>query len=193
MSTKPCIIHILHTRMEAPGVPLEVPLVGSLELHDRTRCKTMVFLSRAGIPSMFTLLHQHHVHWLGHIHRMEDGHIPKDLLYGELATWAKCRGHLQLHFKDVCKHDMKTCNINIMSWVALQTTEPCGSSKCHKGLKRGQAVIQQKTVKDGPGEQPVNSRTIQTHIRHLSLHAMVAAGIGNPGLASTATQDDANQ
>ena len=24
--------------------------------------------------------------WLGHVTRMEDGHIPKDLLYGELAT-----------------------------------------------------------------------------------------------------------
>ena len=48
-------------------------------------------------------------------------------------------------------------------------------------------------MKDGPEEQPVNSKTTQTHIRHLSLHARAAAKIANPGLASTATQDDAHQ
>ena len=37
-------------------------------------------LLRAGVPSMFTLLHQHHLCWLGHIYRMEDGSISKDLL-----------------------------------------------------------------------------------------------------------------
>ena len=46
---------------------------------------------------------------------------------------------------------------------------------------------------DGPGEQPVNSRTTQTHIRHLSLHARAVAEIAKPGLASTATQDDTHQ
>jgi len=42
-------------------------------------------LSRAGIPSMYTLLRQRRLRWLGHVRRMEDGRIPKDLLYGELA------------------------------------------------------------------------------------------------------------
>ena len=85
-------------------------------------------LSRAGIPSMFSLLCQPHLCWLGHIYRMEDGCIPKDLLYNELDTRARCRGHPQLHFKDICKHDMKACNIETKSWEAF-------------GLKRGEAAI----------------------------------------------------
>ena len=48
-------------------------------------------------------------------------------------------------------------------------------------------------MKDGPGDQPGNSMTTQTHIRHLSLHARAAAEIANQALASTATQDDAHQ
>ena len=43
-------------------------------------------LEKAGIPSLYTLLKQRRMRWLGHVTRMEDGCIPKDLLYGELAT-----------------------------------------------------------------------------------------------------------
>ena len=42
-------------------------------------------LKRAGIPSMNTLLKQRRMHWLGHVVRMDDGRISKDILYGELA------------------------------------------------------------------------------------------------------------
>ena len=45
-----------------------------------------VVLEKAGIPSLYTLLKQRHMQWLGHVTWMEDGCIPKDLLYGELAT-----------------------------------------------------------------------------------------------------------
>ena len=38
-------------------------------------------LERAGCTSMFTLLKQRRMRWLGHVVRMDDGRIPKDLLY----------------------------------------------------------------------------------------------------------------
>ena len=76
-------------------------------------------LSRAGIPSIFTLLCQCCLYWLGHVHRMEEGHIPKDLLYGELATGARYRDHPQPCFKGVCKHNMKTSNIKTETWEAF--------------------------------------------------------------------------
>ena len=37
-------------------------------------------LSKANLPNSFTLLRQCKLHWLGHVYRMEDGHIPKDIL-----------------------------------------------------------------------------------------------------------------
>ena len=89
-------------------------------------------LSRAGIPSMFTLPCQCHLHWVGHINRMEDGCIPKDLHYHELCTGARCRGHPKLCFKDVCKCNMKACNTDTESWEAFEGNRLCGSSKCHK-------------------------------------------------------------
>ena len=37
----------------------------------------------------------------GHVHRMDDGRIPKVPLYGKLANGARCKGRPQLRFKDV--------------------------------------------------------------------------------------------
>ena len=44
-----------------------------------------VVLSHTELPSMYTLLRQRRLRWLGHVRRMDDGRIPKDILYGELA------------------------------------------------------------------------------------------------------------
>ena len=33
---------------------------------------------------MFTMVSQRRLRWLGHVRRMEDGRIPKDIFYGEL-------------------------------------------------------------------------------------------------------------
>ena len=60
-------------------------------------------LAKAGIPSMFALLTQRHLHWLGHVSHMQDGQIPKDMLYSKLAIDSRPAGRPVLHFKDVCK------------------------------------------------------------------------------------------
>ena len=72
----------------------------------------LVVLSRAGLPSMYAMLTQRRLRWLGHVCRMEDGRIPKDILYGELATGTRPTGRPILRYKDICKRDLKSCNIN---------------------------------------------------------------------------------
>ena len=51
-----------------------------------------VVLEKAGIPSLYTLLKQRRMQWPGHVTRMKDGRIPKNLLYGELATGKRPTG-----------------------------------------------------------------------------------------------------
>ena len=51
-----------------------------------------VVLEKAGIPSLYTLLKQRRMRWLGHATPIKDGRILKDLLYGELATGKRPTG-----------------------------------------------------------------------------------------------------
>lgn len=72
-------------------------------------------LEHADTPSMSALLSQRRQHWLGHIYSAEDGRIPKDVLYDELASGARHVGCPVLQFRDACKRDIKSAQISIES------------------------------------------------------------------------------
>ena len=100
-------------------------------------------LSRAGLPSIFTLLRQRRLRWLGHVHRMPDGRIPKDLLYGELAYGKRSIGRPQLRYRDVVKRDMKTVDINTESWESLAANRFKWREALTKHLKSGEEKLTQ--------------------------------------------------
>lgn len=114
-------------------------------------------LSRANLPRMFTMLRQRTLCWLRPVRRMDDGRIPKDILYGELRTGKLSTGHPQLRFKDVVKRDMKALDIDVRSWEDLaadrprwrstQTDQVRGTKACACSRKRGQRK-QRLTPKD---------------------------------------------
>ena len=47
---------------------------------------------------------------------MEDGRIPRDVLYGKVSSDARCILHPALRFRDACKRDMKSALIGFESW-----------------------------------------------------------------------------
>ena len=53
----------------------------SSTLPGRSKFPNNTVMEKAGILSMFTLLNQRCLRWLGHLVRMDDGQIPKDPLY----------------------------------------------------------------------------------------------------------------
>ena len=91
-------------------------------------------LERAGITSMYTLLKQRCLRWLDLVSRMEDGRIPEDLLYGELATGKRPTGRPQLHLKDICKRDVKARAFNTDTWETLACDRCAWRQKVQKGL-----------------------------------------------------------
>ena len=78
-------------------------------------------LDQAGIRSVLAILSQKRLRCLGHVRRMQDGRIPKNILCGELATGSRPARRPVLRYKDVCKRDMKTGNINPADWEAKAT------------------------------------------------------------------------
>ena len=95
-------------------------------------------LERAGFPSMFVMLSQR-LCWLCHIRRMEDGCLPKDVLYGELASGSRPFGRPMLCYKDVCKRDMKYAKINPDSWEAAVADRTNWHHMVRTGVRRAEA------------------------------------------------------
>ena len=50
---------------------------------------------------------------------MDDGRIPKFILYGELALGRRTTGHPHSRYKDVCVRHMKAVDIDTMYWKGL--------------------------------------------------------------------------
>ena len=67
---------------------------------------------------------------------MDDGRIPKYILYGEL-TLGRTTGHPHLRYKDVCVRDMKDVDIDTMSWEGLAADRTKWWSALKQHLKTG--------------------------------------------------------
>lgn len=91
-------------------------------------------LERAEIPAMYTTLKQRRMRWLGHVVRMDCGRIPKDLLYGELVSGSRPTGRPKLRFKDVCKRDLKSLNVDVDTWEAKASERPAWRETIREGL-----------------------------------------------------------
>ncbi|KAI8519265.1 hypothetical protein Bbelb_025220 [Branchiostoma belcheri] len=104
----------------------------------RDRVPNTTVLERSGSLSLHLLLCQRRLRWLGHVYRMEDGRIPKDILYGELVMGRRPVGRPALRFRDVCKRDMKCADIDSASWEQLAADRSEWRHAVKVGLARGQ-------------------------------------------------------
>ena len=68
---------------------------------------------------MHLLLCKQCLPWLRHVHWMEDGNIPKDPLYGQVATGSQPVGHPLLHYNDTCKRELNLTEIDTESWETV--------------------------------------------------------------------------
>ncbi|CAH1266854.1 Hypp3594 [Branchiostoma lanceolatum] len=84
---------------------------------------------------------QRRLRWLGHVRRMEDGRIPKDLLYGELISGKRRTWRPQLRFKDVCKRDLKALDIDTEHWEDLASDRSRWRCTLSSQLKSGEARL----------------------------------------------------
>ena len=75
--------------------------------------------------------------WLGHVRRMDDGRLTKDILFEELATGQRATGSPHLRFKDLSKRDLEAPNIDVDSWEERAGDRSTCRQELSKGLKRG--------------------------------------------------------
>ena len=100
-------------------------------------------LERAGCTSMFTLLKQRRMRWLGQVLRVDDGRIKRPLRR-TCAGKKRPTGRPQLRFKDVCKRDLKALNIDQNNWEATALKRSAWRQTVHKGLSKFEETLAQQ-------------------------------------------------
>ena len=92
-------------------------------------------LTRAGIPSIHTLLQKAQLRWAGHVTRMLDDHLPKQLLYGDLCYGKRSVGGQKKRFKDTLKKTLTSFNIDVTNWEVCAQDRLLWRSMIHTGAR----------------------------------------------------------
>ena len=73
-------------------------------------------LERSGSRSIESMILQRRLRWGGHVVRMSDERLPKQLLYGELEEGRRPAHKPKLRFKDCLKKALMLTGIGADSW-----------------------------------------------------------------------------
>ena len=73
-------------------------------------------LEKAHSNSIEATILKHQLRWTGHVYRMKDTRLPRQILYSELSTGNRRHGGPLRRYKDQLKRTMKNSNINPGTW-----------------------------------------------------------------------------
>ncbi|XP_048001809.1 uncharacterized protein LOC125238518 [Leguminivora glycinivorella] len=90
-----------------------------LGIHWKDKVTNERVLEIAQLPSLFALLKQRRLRWLGHVHRMQPSRLPRRVMLGAIADAKRSVGRPMLRHKDCAKRDMQAFNIPVHKWEEL--------------------------------------------------------------------------
>ena len=83
-----------------------------LGIHWTTHTPDTEVLEKANTISIEAHIHRHRLRWVGHVIRLDDDRIPKQLLYGELSVGSRPQHKPKKRFKDCVKDSLALCKID---------------------------------------------------------------------------------
>jgi hypothetical protein len=86
-----------------------------LQIKRQDKVPDTEVLSRADMPSIYTLLAKKQLRWAGHVVRMDNDHLPKHFFYIELASRTRSAGGQYKRYKDTLNANLKSFNIDVNS------------------------------------------------------------------------------
>lgn len=90
-----------------------------LRFHWSDRRSNVSVLQQTHMASVETMLKKLQLRWSGHVVRMDDSRLPKQLFYGQLEHYKRNPGGQKLRYKDTLKNNLKACRISTESWEDL--------------------------------------------------------------------------
>ena len=90
-------------------------------------------LRRTELTGIEAMLNQAQLRWSGHVTRMDDSRLPKQLFHAELSTGKQHKGGQKKRYKDVLKSTLKAYNIPVNEWQALAQDRPAWRAAIRKG------------------------------------------------------------
>ncbi|VDL96196.1 unnamed protein product [Schistocephalus solidus] len=82
------------------------------------------------------------LHWSGHLMRMNDERLPKQLFYGDVATSSRRQGSQVRCYKDTLKTSLKQLQINPVTWEDITRNRPAW----RKTVKTGAAIYEANQI-----------------------------------------------
>ena len=89
----------------------------------------------AELTGIEAMLNQAQLRWSGHVTRMDDSRLPKQLFHAELSTGKRHKGGQRKQYKDVLKSTLKACNIPVDEWQVLAQDRLAWRAAIRKGTK----------------------------------------------------------
>lgn len=105
-----------------------------LKITWRDKCTNISVLEKAGVTSIEALLIKQQLRWIGHVIRMPDHRIPKQVLYSELTEGNRHHGGQRKRYKDCIKATLKKCSINTANWETRTVDRLTWRNTIHQGV-----------------------------------------------------------
>lgn len=90
-------------------------------------------LKEAGIPTITATIAQHQLRWTGHVVRMPDFRLPKQVLYSQLAEGKRAPGGQKKRYKDNIKTNIKKFHIDLKTWEDMTKNRASWRILVHEG------------------------------------------------------------
>ena len=90
-------------------------------------------LRRVELTGIEAMLNQAQLRWSGHVTRMDDSRLPKQLFHAELTTGKRHKGGQKKWYKDVLKSTLKAYNIPVDEWQVLAQDRAAWRAAVRKG------------------------------------------------------------
>ena len=95
---------------------------------------------RTDTPSITSMLAKRHLKWVGHVIRMDDDRLPRQILYGQLHQGNRPPGGQKKRYKDQCKDLLKQCQLQPMELETLASDRV----RWRKSVAEGAKIIEGK-------------------------------------------------